>query len=120
MLIKGIDTVLVFVTDIERSIQWYSEVFGLTLKFQRGDFAVFDAGNIPLALHGGAQPCDVQGPHGSLISLAVDDYAATKERLESHGCTFVFENESPDAIFGTFLDPDGNPLQIAEKRVVAD
>lgn len=116
MLIQDVDTVIVFVTDLERSIEWYSEVLELPLEWQRGDFAMFNAGNIPLALHGGAQPCDVRENHGSLISFAVEDYASVKAKLVSRGCQFVFENQSPDAIFGTFLDPDGNTLQIAQKK----
>ena len=48
--------------------------------------------------------------------LAVADYPAAKQTLESRGCTFVFENESPNAIFGTILDPDGNALQIQQRR----
>ncbi len=115
MQIRGIDSVLIFVTDFERSCRWYQEVLGLTLQSQHGEFAVFETGNIPLMLHGGAQPCGQRQEHGSLISFAVDDYAAAKEHLMAQGCTFVFEGQSSDAVFGTFLDPDGNPLQISQR-----
>jgi hypothetical protein len=46
----------------------------------------------------------------------VKDYQAIKTALEVKGCEFVFENSTPASIFGTFTDPDGNPLQIMQSR----
>ena len=112
MLVTGVDMVLLFVTDMERSLAWYQGVLGLPLRFRHGDFAVLETGGVPLALHGGARPCGTPESHGTLLSLAVADYPAARATLEARGCAFTFENRSERAIFGTFADPDGTPLQI--------
>jgi catechol 2,3-dioxygenase-like lactoylglutathione lyase family enzyme len=117
MLVTGVDMVLVFVTNMDRSVAWYRDVLELPVRGRFGDgFALLDTGSIPLALHDGAASCAEPGNHGSLISLAVPDYAAAKALLESRGCTFVFENTTPNAIFGTILDPDGTAVQISQRR----
>jgi catechol 2,3-dioxygenase-like lactoylglutathione lyase family enzyme len=105
--------VLVFVTDFERSLAWYRTVLELPLRQRHGEFAVLDTGGVPLALHGGAEPCERSGNHGTLVSLAVAEYAAARAALEARGCRFVFENSAGGRSFGTFLDPDGTPIQIS-------
>lgn len=116
MLIKGVDMVLVFVTDVDRSVEWYRQVLELPLKSRHGDFAMLDAGGMALALHGGADPADVNRGQGTIAVLRVADYDAAKQLLESRGCEFVFENSTPQAVFGTILDPDGNPVQILARK----
>ncbi len=111
-MIKGVDMILVFVTDMERSLAWYRDVLELPVRFSAAEFALLDTGGVPLALHSGAEPCDHHGSHGTLACLLVDDYAASKATLEARGCHFGFENETDDRRFGTLEDPDGNSLQI--------
>lgn len=115
MKVNGVDMVMVMVSDTARSVAWYQEVLGLGLRMQHGDFAVLETGDVPLALHGGRQEGEASASLGTTVVLRVDDYAASKAELEGKGCRFVFENTQPHAVFGTFLDPDGNPLQILER-----
>jgi catechol 2,3-dioxygenase-like lactoylglutathione lyase family enzyme len=116
MLVQRIDTVLIFVTDMDRSLAWYRDVLELPVQSRHGDFAVLGTGGVPLALHGGAEPCQVGTNHGALVSFQVADYAAAKATLEARGCHFIFENEAGGTVFGTFLDPDGTPIQIVQRR----
>lgn len=117
MLIHGVDMVLVMVTDTARSVAWYRDVLELPVRFHHGDFAILETGDIPLALHGGAEAgAGAPQGRGTIAVLRVEDYAEAKATLESRGCTFVFENETPQARFGTLLDPDGNPLQILSRK----
>jgi len=121
MLIHATDSTLIFVTDVARSVAWYRDVLELPVRHHHGDFALLDTGNIPLALHGGAGTGDAGVPgaprdRGTMAVLRVADYAAAKATLEARGCRFTFENQTPHAVFGTFSDPDGNPLQIIERR----
>jgi catechol 2,3-dioxygenase-like lactoylglutathione lyase family enzyme len=115
MLMQGVDMVLVFVTDMDRSLAWYRDVLELPLRMRHGDFALLDTGGVPLALHGGAEPTPAGGNHGTLASFAVKDYDQAKAKLEARGCRFSFENRTPNAVFGTFSDPDGTPIQISQR-----
>lgn len=115
MQVNGVDMVMVMVSDTAKSVGWYRDVLGLAVRMHHGEFAVLETGNVPLALHGGREEGAADANRGTTVVLNVDDYAASKAELEGKGCRFVFENTQPHAIFGTFLDPDGNPIQILER-----
>jgi catechol 2,3-dioxygenase-like lactoylglutathione lyase family enzyme len=119
VIVKGVNMCMVFVSDMDTSVAWYTEVLELPLVRRHNGFAVFDTGNVPLALHqtSGDDGDSVRGggsAFGSTIVFEVSDYGAAKLLLESRGCNFVFENEQGGSIFGSFADPDGNPLQILQ------
>jgi catechol 2,3-dioxygenase-like lactoylglutathione lyase family enzyme len=116
MEILGLEMVIIFVTDMDQSVRWYQDVLGMSLVSRHGDFASLQVGDSRIALHGGANPePDLQNA-GSMPVFKVKDYQAIKTALEVKGCEFVFENSTPASIFGTFTDPDGNPLQIMQSR----
>jgi len=110
--IQGLEMVIIFVTDLENSIRWYQEVLGMSLVSHFGDFATLQAGESRIGLHGGANTEPDLRNAGSMPVFRVEAYMEVKEMLEGRGCVFVFEDSTPVAHFGTFLDPDGNPLQI--------
>jgi predicted enzyme related to lactoylglutathione lyase len=55
-------------------------------------------------------------PHRFLVDFVVADLAAEKARLESAGVQFIREpqREHWGGLITTFLDPDGNYLQLIE------
>jgi len=114
MLVKEIPMVLVFVSDLPRSVAWYQDTLELPLLYQAAGFASFQVGQQRLALHTSEQASQVNSNSGSIPVLQVEDYPAAKATLESRGCQFYFENTTPNATFGSFRDPDGNPLQIMQ------
>lgn len=116
MLIQRVDSVLIFAADVARSVAWYRDVLELPVRMHHGDFAVLDAGGATLALHGGLSATPDPRAAQTMPVLGVADYAAAKALLEARGCVFTFENQTPGAVFGTFSDPDGNPLQIIQRR----
>lgn len=111
-MIEGQVMTLLFVSDVERAAQWYQDVLEMALRTRHGDFATLEAGGAVLGLHGGATPGGPPREDGTIPVFRVADYGAAKAALESRGCAFTFENQTPAARFGTFHDPDGNPLQI--------
>lgn len=115
-MIRDLDMVMLFTSDMDRALAWYQDVLGLTTRARHGDFAVLETGGVPIALHGGADPAVAAARSaGATPVLRVDDYAAAKAALEAKGCAFTFENRTPHAVFGSFADPDGNPLQIIQR-----
>jgi catechol 2,3-dioxygenase-like lactoylglutathione lyase family enzyme len=116
MLIKAIDSVIIYVSDVDRSVTWYGDVLELTLRSQSGHFAVFELGNTTLALHSDDKPSGLEKSPSSMPVLLVEKFDEAKAMLEERGCKFVYENHLAHAHFGTFLDPDQNPIQIVERR----
>lgn len=114
-MIQKLDSIIVYVSDVERSIIWYQDVLGLELTAKHGHFAVFQLGSVRISLHGAELDPNVTRGNSSMPVFLIDSYESYKEDLENKEITFVYENEIPNARFGTFLDPDGNPLQIIER-----
>ncbi len=114
MIISDIPMVLIFVSDVRHSSQWYQETLELPVLYRDDGFASLQVGSQRLGLHA-ADAAGHEAPQaGSTPVFGVADYQQTKALLESRGCQFDFENQTPNAIFGSFSDPDGNPLQIMQ------
>lgn len=108
----------VFVSDVDRAIDFYVNTLGFE---KRTDEPMDDAGHrwvevappgadVPLVLaHGfGHWTPERVGGYVGLI-LSVDDMASTYENLKAQGVTFASEPEgSPWGIFAEMKDPDGN------------
>lgn len=114
MLVKEIPMVLVFVSDVERSAAWYQETLELPLVYKDGGFASFQIGGQRLAVHASEAAGAGGKQSGGMPVFEVAAYEQAKATLEQRGCEFYFENETPNARFGSFTDPDGNPLQIMQ------
>lgn len=114
MLVKEIPMVLVFVSDVARSVAWYQETLELPLIYKDKGFASLQVGEQRLALHSGDSAGEKLTKGGSIPVFRVEEYQAAKAALELRGCEFYFENSTPNAVFGSFRDPDGNPLQIMQ------
>ncbi len=111
MVLNGISMVLIFVTDVADSAKWYQATLELPVLYKNEGFASLSVGDQRLGLHFGGSSV---AKTGSTPVFEVHDYPAAKATLESRGCEFSFENETPNAIFGSFQDPDGNSLQIMQ------
>ena len=112
------------VTDLDRSVAFYTERLGFTLDMRQGGaFAKVSAGPLPLLLSGpgssGARalPGDVtQTPGGyNRIVLRVEDLPARIEELKKAGVKFRNEMETgPGGRQIQIEDPDGNPIELFE------
>jgi catechol 2,3-dioxygenase-like lactoylglutathione lyase family enzyme len=110
-----LDTVFVWVTDLERSIAWYAEI-GITAGPGHGDWQTMEtAGPTQFALHRGIrQP----GPSTGGIAFGVDDLDSEIARLTDLGIEPVDESVTDTGVsrFITFRDPDGNDIQLLERH----
>jgi catechol 2,3-dioxygenase-like lactoylglutathione lyase family enzyme len=108
----------VIVSDLSRSLKFYTETLGLHLKSQVGnDWAEVTAPGLTIGLH------PVVGEHGPkpgnseslAIGFTVDNLENDMKALKNKGVMF-----SPNIIedgpvkIGFFVDPDKNPLYLCE------
>jgi predicted enzyme related to lactoylglutathione lyase len=114
--------VTVFVTDMNRSVRFYTEQLGLKLlQRYQNDFATIDAGHgLTIGLH----PASAASPAGDrksgtsiglYLTAGIQDAVKT---LQEHGITFSGEiiGEGKAGRFAHFSDPDGNALYLAEMK----
>jgi catechol 2,3-dioxygenase-like lactoylglutathione lyase family enzyme len=112
--IEGIDHVYYWTRDMDRAVEFYGEVLGLSLHRRSGDeWAEFEAGPARLALHG-TDEADLP-PSGTVV-LRVPNLDVARWVLQQRGAVFdAHESEVPGfARFATLHDPDGNPVQLIE------
>ncbi|HLE95407.1 MAG TPA: VOC family protein [Acidimicrobiia bacterium] len=110
-----IDTVFVWVTDLDRSVAWYRE-FGIEAGPRHGTWQTMTTdGTTRFGLHQGERQRD---DPTAAIAFGVPDLEAEMSRLAGLGIDPV-DSEVTDtgaARFITYRDPDGNEVQLLERR----
>jgi predicted enzyme related to lactoylglutathione lyase len=101
--------------DPERLVAFYRDVIGLPENPDLGHCVVAGGAMIFFDTHseiGGP----TQEPARVLINFFVDDLAAEQRRLQDQGVRFIREagREFWGGVISTFLDPDGNYVQLLE------
>jgi catechol 2,3-dioxygenase-like lactoylglutathione lyase family enzyme len=112
--------VTIYVSDMNRSVQFYTETLGLKLVQRHGDhWAQVDGGpGLSIGLH----PATPQLPAGRRGSVAIGLYLDARigdavERLRKAGVAFdgpIKEDVALSLAF--FSDPDGTALYLAEMK----
>jgi predicted enzyme related to lactoylglutathione lyase len=99
----------------ERLIAFYRDVVQLP-PTEMGDWALRAGGALLIIDGHDATKGPAKEPHRYLINLGVRDIHAEQARLGSAGVVFVrpVEREPWGALIATFLDPDGNYIQLIE------
>jgi catechol 2,3-dioxygenase-like lactoylglutathione lyase family enzyme len=122
-VVTGVDFVALPVTDYDAAAEFYGGVLGLPFVKRWGDMPAgeFQAGNLTLAL---LQP-DAFGQEfrtsTTWVALQVDDVAAMRESLESHGIEFQRDTiDSGVCHMAIFADPDGNTLILHHRYAPKD
>ncbi|MEX1258141.1 MAG: VOC family protein [Gemmatimonadota bacterium] len=125
-MLKRIDAVVLFVSDLDVSKAFYRDQLGLKLKMEAEGFAEFELDNTTIGLlsvsiaqslvpkdlvtTGGAQ--QVRGQ----LAAFVDDVRKTHEELAGRGVPFV--KKPSDQPWGqrtaNFVDPDGHLWEISQ------
>jgi len=109
-----LDTVFVWVTDLERSLPWYADM-GIDPGPRYGPWQSMEtAGETRFALHEGPRP---GGGPTSVPSFLVADLDAEIDRLASRGLRPSDDKitDTGAARFITFTDPDGNEIQLLQR-----
>jgi predicted enzyme related to lactoylglutathione lyase len=117
--IRGIAGVLIWTEAgrFEAMARFYRDRLGLTPRSDRPDFINFDWGGVRLSVsvHDGVRGAN-RDPLRIMVNLAVDDIEAAHARLAAAGVVFTRppETEAWGGRVASFLDPDGNLLQLMQ------
>jgi catechol 2,3-dioxygenase-like lactoylglutathione lyase family enzyme len=109
----------IYVSEMQRSVDFYTGVLGLRLVFRAGDhWAQLDAGGLAIGLHPACDRNPTPGtPGGITVGLSVDvPIAEAIAALAAHGVDVRGpEQGGGGVLLAFFADPDGNPLYLAEE-----
>lgn len=110
--------VTIYVGDMDRALEFYTQTLGLTLQHRAGDgFAMIDAGGgLLLGLHGTHPDSPTPGARGSIsVGFSVTEpLEQVYDRLQSGGVAFDGPIRGENARLAFFGDPDGNALYLFE------
>lgn len=100
----------------ERLTEFYRNVLGLEQDEVSGGLRI-GVGEAYIYIDGHSETKGpAKEPQRVLVNFFVDDLAAEQARLEAHGVPFIRTagREFWGGVISTFLDPDGNYLQLLE------
>ena len=116
-----VNYVIVFVSDMKRSVAFYRDVLGLPLKFESPGWTEFNTEGATLALHASGRSRltedDYERPGRWLSGFAVPDLNEFHKRMVEKDVPCVQE---PKEMFGAriakYKDPDGLPISVGQER----
>jgi catechol 2,3-dioxygenase-like lactoylglutathione lyase family enzyme len=109
-----IGLVMLGVANIARSVAFYRDTLGLSLRQEIPGFAFFDGGGVTLCLSEPLAKATSAGAGATEIVFSVEDVRGAYEALRAKGVEFTIE---PRNVTGTlwsanFQDPDGHRLSV--------
>jgi predicted enzyme related to lactoylglutathione lyase len=108
-----VDTVFIWVNDLDTALEWYQAI-GFEPGPLYGTWQVMTVdGETKFALHQGIRET---GPSTAVISFRVDDLESAIARLGDDGIEPIDQiTDTGTTRFTTFVDPDGNEIQLLER-----
>ena len=112
--------VILFVSDMERSVAFYRDVLGWPLKCQSPERTELATEGTTLALHYASKPSGAAAVQGEIagrcqLGLWVDDVEAFHQDMVARG-TLCLQPPTEDACgtkLAVYADPDGLPFSVA-------
>lgn len=107
---------LVWVSDMDRAVGFYTEALGLPLRYRDPGFAIIGGERFWVSLHLGARtPEERRRGEGPIIVFRPDDVDQAYEELRARGVEFFRGPlwETPTVRLAEFRDTEGNRLSIS-------
>ena len=121
MQIADLESILLFVADLEAAKNFYAQLLGIPILFQDGIVVVLKTASGRVVLHRNDRGHDDRGifpvGHGATgvaVRFTVDDPDACEAELNKKGVPVLWKTQ--DASWGRFVvlaDPDGRPVVLA-------
>jgi len=119
MLFRKIGAVILLVSNMEHSIDFYKNTLGLPLKNSSHDWAEFFKDGTTLALHPMKKKLNERAGSnvGMLVGFMVSNMDETYQNLKKKNVKFLKEpKEEPFGKHAIILDPDGYMISIAQLK----
>jgi lactoylglutathione lyase len=123
-MFSKVDYIMVNVSDMSRSVAFYRDILGLSLKFESPGWSELQTGATTLALHlvqarPGGEGRAPTGPVPGTCSIgfSVEDLEATHRELAARGAPFVLAptaQPNEGIRLAVCVDPDGLGISFAE------
>ena len=117
-MIDGVVGVIIWTEDLDRLFAFYRDTLGLKAHSIRPEFIAFKWGDMRLSI---GKHAEVKGqttePHRIMVNLGTSDIHEMHKNLSAKGVEFLRppEQEHWGGWVATFLDPDGNVLQMLQQ-----
>src|SRR4051794_597067 len=103
-MIRKLGTVMLAVSDLPRSVEFYRSVLGLDVEQHSGDWAQADAGGTYIGLHSSE---NVNAGGSVVLIFDADDVDETLRAVREHGLEAGDADDQPYGRIATLRDPDG-------------
>jgi catechol 2,3-dioxygenase-like lactoylglutathione lyase family enzyme len=112
------DCIFYFVSDLDHSIAFYTDVLGLRLV-SRDVVARLEIDGIMIELVPARDPEMIQGQGNGRLCLKTDDTSQAVGRLRELGVAVEPTQEVQNGFITSFRDPDGNELCLWQYRATS-
>ena len=117
MAFRKIGAVILLVSNMEKSVKFYSDTLGLPIKTKSKDWTEFFNNDTVLALHPARKKSKVKTGSGILVGFEVSDLTSTMKKLKERKVKFFkTPKEEPFGKHAIVQDPDGHLISIAELK----
>lgn len=112
MTIRGLNHITLAVKDVGRSVQFYQDVLGFTLRARWPDGAYLEAGTLWLCLsRDDAVSQSVYADYTHIaFNVAAEDFDAVAQRVQDHAEIWKANKSEGASLY--ILDPDGHRLEL--------
>ena len=112
---RKVGAVILLVSNMEKSIKFYSETLELPIKTKSKDWTEFFKNDTVLALHPAEKKSKLKTGSGILVGFEVSDLSSTMKKLKKKKARFFKKpKEEPFGKHAIVQDPDGHLISIAE------
>jgi lactoylglutathione lyase len=112
---RKVGAVILLVSNMEKSIKFYSETLELPIKTKSKDWTEFFKNDTVLALHTAKKKSKLKTGSGMLVGFEVSDLSSTMKKLKKKRARFFKKpKEEPFGKHAIVQDPDGHLISIAE------
>ncbi|MDF2178835.1 FosG family fosfomycin resistance glutathione transferase [Aliiglaciecola sp. CAU 1673] len=108
-MLRGLNHITIAVSDLERSLAFYTDVLGMLAHVRWNNGAYLSLGGIWFCLSCD-KVCPSQDYSHIALDISEDDFALFTEKLRNAGVV-EWKNNSSEGHSMYFFDPDGNKLE---------